>query len=320
MKNNGVKKCVSDMSSISYEGMNRLGLPLCKIIQKDSEKMRQILIELQDVTLKRGRATILQDVQLSVARGEIVALIGGNGVGKTTLLSIVAGLLSPTSGTVNFPSGKPTVGWCGDKAALYPDWTVAMFLRWCAEMQLIDDKRLAVVVAQCGLETVLDLPCRVLSHGYRQRVSLAQALLALPDMLLLDEPSNGLDVEQRQSLRRILQTAANDTGILMIHHDIAEVLAVANRVYDLRGGRCIELPLPSHLEDWLWCEWETVEQAQADEQADRQIGVYTGYRFVEGDMQRVMMRLAQRYGVQSVSLTYPVSAFQTQREALWALV
>lgn len=236
----------------------------------------QTLIALENITYKRGKRIILNAVNLHLNRGEITALIGRNGVGKTTLLSITAGLLTAQQGQCHYPQQKPRIAWLGDKPALYPDWTVGMLLAWQMEKHQANLETLAQTITQCQLESVLNTPCKALSHGYRQRTALAQALLSKPDVLLADEPGNGLDAEQKQSLRNILRQTAQNAGILMIHHNIDEVLTLADRIYYLENTSVQEIPLPPR--DLYWCEWRTAQAAACAPEAIEHIGCFSAHR------------------------------------------
>lgn len=265
------------------------------------------LIALENIRFSRAKRLILNDVNLNVNRGEITALIGGNGAGKTTLLCISAQLFMPDSGRVRYPEGRPRIGWAGDKPALYPDWTAGMFLAWQAEMQGADKAVLAQVIKDCHLAEVLHMPCSALSHGYRQRVSLAQALLVQPDVLMADEPSNGLDPQQRATLRTILRNAAAAAAVLMIHHDIDEVLALSDRIYELDNGILREIPLPEP--ELLWCEWQNAAAAACAPHPVHQFGCFTAHR---GGIEP----LAQAAQLTAISRRLPAAAFSLYRQSL----
>lgn len=279
----------------------------------------EVLLRLREVGYKHRRKAVLQGANLTISRGEVVALIGDNGVGKTTLLSIAANLLKPQSGLRDYANPMPRIAWVGDKAALYPDWTVEMFLYCRAELQGVSNPKAVAqaAVAACGLETVLQMPCAQLSHGFRQRVALASALASEPDLLCLDEPSNGLDRAQTVALREILAYVAQRAGVLLIHHDLAEALLLADRIYALHQGKCFELSVPPKAELWLWCEWDLPEQAAQLTDAQQVLGNCSGYRF-DSVAERVekMQALSAAVGLQRMGFAYPAAALQAQREAL----
>lgn len=267
----------------------------------------QPLITLRDIHFKRGKRFILKEINLAIYRGEIAALIGRNGVGKTTLLSIIAGLRLPSQGQCDYPQGKPRIAWVGDKPALYPDWTLGMFLAWQAEQQKVSSAVLMKVVAQCQLQAVLEVPCKALSHGYRQRASLAQALLVQPDILLTDEPANGLDMLQKQGLRDILREVAQTAAVVMIHHDIDEVLALADRIYQLEEASVREIPLPSKA--LFWCEWQNEAAAAQVPNAVYHFARFTAHR---GDYAAI----AQLPALTALTPALPAAAFPLYQQAV----
>lgn len=281
--------------------------------------MSEILLQLTQISHRHGRKIVLQGADLCVKRGEIVALIGENGAGKTTLLSIAANLQTPQKGSREYATPMPRITWLGDKPALYPDWSVEMFLYCQAQLQAVENPKAAALaaVSACGLESVLTMQCRHLSHGFRQRVALASAVASQPDLLCLDEPTNGLDPHQKQIVRLILRQVAEKAGVLMVHHDLEEVLALADRIYVLHQGKCVALELPPKHEIWLWCEWISAQIAAQCEDATQILGNCSGYRFLDiAQRQSKMQQLGLAAGLVRMGLTYPVSALQAQREAL----
>lgn len=276
-----------------------------------------VLLTLDDISLSRGKRPILDRVSLQVARGEIVALCGLNGVGKSTLLKVAAGALQAQHGTVTLAEKAPALrlAMVGDRAIFFPRWPVGVFLSWCAELRQVTGEKSAVaeVIARCRLESVVNQPCGTLSHGYQQRVSLAQALLESPDVLLLDEPGNGLDPVQQRLLRDSLLAVKTDTAILMTHHDLSEVAVLADRLYVLHDGRCREIPLPEKNADWLWVEWENEALAATQAgTADYLRGVVTGYRVT--DRQTQIHQLLACPGLRQLHDHYPVAALAAEME------
>lgn len=281
--------------------------------------MSEILLQLHRIQHRHGNKSVLKNADLQIARGEIVALIGENGAGKSTLLSIAANLQKPQAGQRQYTQPMPRIVWLGDKPALYPDWTVETFIHCSADCQAVADAKAAALaaVAACGLESVLTTPCKHLSHGFRQRVALAGALAARPDLLCLDEPGNGLDMGQKLALRTILRQVAQSAGVLLVHHDLEEVVALADRVYALQQGYCLALPLPAKEECWLWCEWETAEQAQSCLDAQQRLGSCSGYLFTDTQARaEKMQQLSRQTGLLRMGFHYPAAALQAQREAL----
>ena len=212
-----------------------------------------MLLSAQHLALRRGRQIILRDASLELHPREVVALIGGNGAGKTTLLEILTGALTPDAGSVHYQAGLPAfwLGYLPDKAPLYPQWRVCEFLQMCAQMRGMRDSKAALtdVVQRCGLQAVAHKRCCELSHGYRQRVGLAQALIHKPSFLVLDEPTNGLDPQQILEIRQIIRELGKEKIILLSSHIMQEIQAVCQRVLILHKGKIILDKQMKHLQD-----------------------------------------------------------------------
>lgn len=261
----------------------------------------------------------MRRADLRVARGEIVALCGANGAGKTSLLKLASGVLRPDDGVVRYEPPGLRVALVPDKAALYDDWPVGVFLNWYAHSLGVADpaSRLPRVIAQCGLEQVLEERCGVLSHGYRQRVSLAQALVSSPDLLLLDEPTNALDVSQRRALREILEALSADCGILFADHDYGEVALLAERLYFLKHARCREIALPARGGEHVWACWRDAGCArQAIAIGGACYGRYSAHRFCDAPSRaRLMARLGADAAVLEIHRAMPPDALATLLES-----
>ncbi|MBP3194272.1 MAG: ABC transporter ATP-binding protein [Cardiobacteriaceae bacterium] len=274
------------------------------------------LLALKNISLNFGRRRILNSVNLELSRGEIVAITGSNGVGKTSVLSLIAGNITADSGEIEFAKSARSVVFVADKPALYPDWTVENFLCWNAQMLAADGnsaKRFDVetVIRACSLSSVLTDKCGLLSHGFRQRVALAVGLLANPDILLLDEPGNGLDPAQRLELGNILRTLRQETAILMVHHDLGEVCKLSDRIYDLDNGEFLEIALPSG--EFICAEWDSAELAADSDWQDENFALY----FCESDArQEKIKKLASTHGLLAIYQEYPARALQIRRDAL----
>jgi ABC-2 type transport system ATP-binding protein len=200
----------------------------------------------------------LQDVSFRLAAGELVAILGPNGAGKTTLLSILAGVQSPTAGTVSRLAGEdpPTagkgrgrasalgcrVGWVPQSPALYSKLSAAENLELFARLEHVAEPRVAVadMLAQIGLAERAHEPVARLSGGNRQRVNVALALLAQPAVLALDEPSASLDPGQRERLWQLIRArVAGGVAVLFSTHDVGEAQRHASRVLVLADGRLL---------------------------------------------------------------------------------
>ena len=218
--------------------------------------MQKTLIHCEEISGWRGSNWLFNNINLTVASGEIVMLIGNNGVGKTTLLEIIAGARPLQGGQLhNFCQPSHWLGYLPTQAPLYPQLTVRRYLETCALLRQRSVADVARVINLCGLESVLTKRCGQLSHGFGQRTALAQALLHRPQLLLLDELSNGLDYGQKQEFMALLRRIKGECGILMISHDWQEVGQLADRLYLLQeGGNLREISLPIRTERQRWLQ------------------------------------------------------------------
>lgn len=201
------------------------------------------------VTKRYGRREALRDVSMEAHAGEVVAIIGPNGAGKTTLLSILAGLQSPTAGTVGSPLRR--VGWVPQQPAVYGKLSVAENLRLFARLEKVSDPAAAVraMLEQTGLADRADDELASLSGGNRQRVNIAVGLIAEPSVLLLDEPSSSLDPRQRERLWDFIGgLAAGGTAVVFSTHNVGEAERYADRILVLADGEALFSGTPRELE------------------------------------------------------------------------
>lgn len=273
-----------------------------------------MLITVRDLAFQYGKKPVLAGINTALPRGEVVALVGANGSGKTTLMHILLGDLRATRGEVAYDAALQaanSIAFVPDKPPLYPDWTVLeLLLRLAAERGMEKDAVDAVVV-RCGLLPVLGVRCRELSHGYRQRASLAQALLHRPQWLCMDEPMNGLDEEQRAALRAmVVQLAREGMTVLLTLHDLADVVAVADRVWYLRSGRLFDLPRDEERDMWAVFVHE-------DAAARYAFGVQQGRArgFSRLEYAALADALREDPGLLQIGRAYPVAALQARMAA-----
>jgi ABC-2 type transport system ATP-binding protein len=211
-------------------------------------------IHVDRVTKRFGDRTALDNVTLDVGAGEIFGLIGPNGAGKTTLLRILTGYWLPTSGDIRIDGAsvlqdpsrvQEQLGYVCEQPKLYRDHRVDTFLRLMGELRGLrrDELRPAIdrTVERFGLEEVVRRPIHVLSKGFQQRVSLAQALLHEPPVVVIDEPTVGLDPRQQIELRRILQSLGGRHTVLLCTHQLQEAEACCNRVGFLDRGQLVQI-------------------------------------------------------------------------------
>lgn len=213
------------------------------------------LLELEGVTRRHGARVALQAFDLRVERGEVLALLGVNGAGKSTALRLAAGVLRPDAGRVRVDgldyaqapqAARSRLGYLPDRPPLYLDMRVAQYLAFCARLRALADVRAAVeaALARCDLGEVRERLIGNLSKGFRQRVGLAQALIHDPPLLLLDEPAAGLDPVQTHRFHELILAIAPERGIVLSTHHLDEARKLATRIAIVHGGRLRETCAP----------------------------------------------------------------------------
>lgn len=218
-------------------------------------------ISLESVSKRYGSRTIIQDLSFTVEKGEIVGFLGPNGAGKTTTMRMIAGFTAATSGRVTVAGhdmatahvdAARLIGYVPERPPLYDTLDVSAYLRFVAKVKGV--RRAAIradierVAAACRLEAVLGDEIFKLSKGYRQRLGLAQALLGAPDVLLLDEPTAGLDPGQIQETREVIRAFGADHAVLLSTHILAEVTLICRRVAIIHHGRLLAIDSPAGLQ------------------------------------------------------------------------
>jgi gliding motility-associated transport system ATP-binding protein len=208
------------------------------------------MIEATHLTKFYGRVQAVHDASFSVGKGEIVGLLGPNGAGKTTIMKILTGYHYPNSGTATVNGldvtadpvrVKRAIGYLPENAPLYEDLTVREYLDFIADARRMTGTERTEAIARalklCGLEAHVERPIDQLSKGFRQRVGLAQAILHDPDILILDEPTTGLDPNQIQEIRHLIRTLGSNKTVILSTHILQEVEAMCDRVLILNEGR-----------------------------------------------------------------------------------
>lgn len=215
------------------------------------------MLEMHNVTRKYGDKVAVNAVDLSIAHGEVVGLLGHNGAGKTTLMKMLTGYLEPTSGSLSVCGidvlsdrvrAQQQIGYLPEHAPVYEEMLVQEYLLTMAALRGVSSDHAVSAVARAaratGLEDRLVQPIRHLSKGFRQRVGIAQAILHDPAVLVLDEPTNGLDPVQIQAIRELIRDLASHTTILLSTHILQEVEAVCDRVVVMiEGNIAADAPL-----------------------------------------------------------------------------
>ena len=208
------------------------------------------MIEVQSLTRRYGKTVAVDDVSFHIGHNEIVGLLGHNGAGKTTIMRMLSGYLEPSAGTIrigglalegNATSIQRELGYLPESLPMYPEMMVADYLDYAATLkgiepqQRFDAVREAIVATDLG-KRALD-PVATLSRGLKQRVGVAQAILGRPRLLILDEPTNGLDPQQTDHMRRLILGLARQATIILSTHIMQEVEAICDRVLVIRNGR-----------------------------------------------------------------------------------
>ena len=218
------------------------------------------MLDIQNLVKHFGPLVAVDDVSFSVARGEVLGFLGPNGAGKSTTMKMITGFLAPTAGTavicghdiLTRPiAAKRCIGYLPEGAPAYPDMTAAEFLAFVARVRGFSGReaktRIAVAVEKIHLGEVLNQPIETLSKGFRRRVGVAQALLHDPPVLILDEPTDGLDPNQKYEMRNIIAAMAPDKAIIISTHLLDEVEAVCTRAIIIARGRLLLDGTPADL-------------------------------------------------------------------------
>jgi len=218
------------------------------------------MIEINNLTKRYGALLAVNDISFTVNPGEVLGFLGPNGAGKSTTMKLITGFLAPTSGKVRVcghdiesapQAAKACMGYLPEGAPMYAEMTVRAFLDFIADVRGLKDaqrkSRLDDVIARLGLDSVLEQVIETLSKGYRRRVGLAQALLHDPKVLILDEPTDGLDPNQKHEVRTLINAMAKDKIIVISTHILEEVDAVCNRAIIIAHGRLLADETPKSL-------------------------------------------------------------------------
>jgi ABC-2 type transport system ATP-binding protein len=210
------------------------------------------MIEIKHLTKKFGSSTILDDISFSVKTGEILGFLGPNGAGKSTTMKIITSFWTPTEGSIevdgldiaaNSIATRQKIGYLPETVPLYEDMRVYEYLRFVAEIRgIAKDKvkdRIREVIDKCGLKKVIRQPIEELSKGFRQRVGLAQAIMHNPDILILDEPTTGLDPNQIAEIRSLIKELGKEKTVIFSTHILSEVSATCDRVIIINNGKIV---------------------------------------------------------------------------------
>ncbi|MDB5409239.1 MAG: transporter ATP-binding protein [Rhodospirillales bacterium] len=219
------------------------------------------MIEVKRLAKHFGPIVAVDDVSFTVRRGEVLGFLGPNGAGKSTTMKMITGFLAPSSGTAIVCGADVTrdpiavkrrIGYLPEGAPAYPDMTSAGFLDFIAHIRGFSGaearRRVALAVERVDLGDVLYQPIETLSKGFKRRVGLAQALLHDPDVLIMDEPTDGLDPNQKHQVRRLIAEMSADKAIIISTHLLEEVDAVCSRAMIIAHGKLLADGTPGALE------------------------------------------------------------------------
>ncbi|MHC5541116.1 ABC transporter ATP-binding protein [Singulisphaera rosea] len=211
-----------------------------------------LMIEAQGLSKQYGSFLAVRDVSFSISQGQIVAFLGPNGAGKTTTMRLLTGFVAPTRGSARIAGidvqedrieAAKHLGYLPENGPLYPDMTPHGLLRFFGEARGMSGgqlrNRIDAVLEQCSLGSVAYKPVGKLSKGYRQRVSMSQALLHDPEVLIMDEPTSGLDPNQIRGVRKLIRELGQSKTVLVSTHILQEVEPVADRVLFIHDGKIV---------------------------------------------------------------------------------
>ncbi|MCB9228254.1 MAG: ABC transporter ATP-binding protein [Deltaproteobacteria bacterium] len=220
------------------------------------------MIEVQNLTRKYGDFTAVKGVSFSIPEGQIIGLLGHNGAGKTTTLKVLTGFLEPSSGTVLIGGQdirtqrveiQRRIGYLPENSPLYPEMTVLEYLRYVVNMRGIPEEEqpqaIRDAIRATNLASKAEQKIETLSKGYRQRVGVAQAIIHKPDILILDEPTNGLDPTQILAMRQLIKDLSRHATVILSTHILQEVEAICDRALIIMGGQLVVDSLLSDLQE-----------------------------------------------------------------------
>ena len=220
------------------------------------------MIEVKNVTKKYGKFTAVDNISFTIDDGEIVGLLGPNGAGKSTTMNMLTGFIEQTEGTIIIDNydmlkkpkkAKREIGYMPEGVSLYTDLTVKEFIRYMAEIKKVNKKerkeKVEKIIEQTGLKDVQKKLIKNLSRGYKQRVSMAGALVGEPKILILDEPTVGLDPKQITEIRNLIKELGKTHTVILSSHILSEVSQICNKVIIINKGKIVATDTPEHLEN-----------------------------------------------------------------------
>ena len=219
------------------------------------------MIEVKNVTKKYGSFVAVDDISFTINDGEVVGFLGPNGAGKSTTMNMITGYIEPTEGEIIVngydiskkpKKAKAQIGYMPEGVPLYSDLTVKEFVTYMAELKKVDRKtrkeKVEKIIEQTGLKDVEKKLTRNLSRGYKQRVSMAGALVGEPKILILDEPTVGLDPKQITEIRALIKELGKTHTVILSSHILSEVSQICNKVIIINKGKIVAVDTPENLE------------------------------------------------------------------------
>ena len=220
------------------------------------------MIEVKNVTKKYGKFTAVDNISFTVKDGEVVGFLGPNGAGKSTTMNMITGFIEPSEGTIEVngydimkktKKAKKQIGYMPENVPLYMDLTVKEFVSYMAELKLVERKvrkeEVSSAIKETGLEEVQNKLIKNLSRGYKQRVSMAGALVGNPDVLILDEPTVGLDPKQIIEIRNLIKNLGKKHTVILSSHILSEISQICERVIIINKGKIVAIDTPANLEE-----------------------------------------------------------------------
>ena len=240
------------------------------------------MIEVHELTKRFGRHTAVDGISFSVDKGEIVGFLGPNGAGKTTTLRMLTGFLPPTAGRASIAGfdvakeslkARTQIGYMPENVPLYEEMRTREYLKFRGKLKGLSGSqlrnRMGEVIERCGLESVKRKMIRTLSKGYRQRVGLADALIADPALLILDEPTNGLDPNQIRQIRNLIKSLGEERTILVSTHILSEVEMTCTKAVIIESGQVKAADSPANLVSTMRAAGRVTVEWQADAETSR---------------------------------------------------
>lgn len=259
------------------------------------------MIEIENLVKKFDQFVAVDNLSFQVAEGEVLGFLGPNGAGKSTTMKVITGFLAPTSGRVSIDdhditedaiAAKALIGYLPEGAPSYGDMTTEQFLRFIAQVRGFRgeeiDRRVAHVIKEVELESVRSQTIETLSKGFKRRVGLAQAIMHDPKVLILDEPTDGLDPNQKHHVRELIKNLARDKIVIISTHILEEVTAVCSRAIIIARGKIVADGTPAELESRSRYHQAVSVRLQDNYDLSADLGGIEGVATIEEDAEQAL--------------------------------